>query len=428
MLLQLTTSSRSCGWGGASGYAAIETAHRHVDEVAPGTRVALNLVGIEHRALVRGDALVQPGQWTAARTVDVAVASVPGEELAGRAKLQAYAGSGEHPIRFRALGTDGRFARLTLVSPLPLAPGDRLVLRDPGRERTVAGAEVLDVDPVSRAADAPAVLSLPLGARLVAAHGWIARADLPRVTGLDAGAADALASSTVESGAAVVAGEWLVEPNVLAEVRTQASARVQRHHREQPMSTGIEVGALAGALRIDAVRLRAALADDPGLVVEQGVARERAHRARGSESPEARALLAELDASPFSPPAPSDVGLARALVREGTLVDVDGIVFTAGAVDRARRLVQQALREKGTLTIADARSILGSSRKYVVPLLGRFDAEGVTRRRGDERIPGPNTERADASDGENGTERADASDGENGTERADASDGENGPG
>jgi len=33
--------------------------------------------------------------------------------------------------------------------------------------------------------------------------------------------------------------------------------------------------------------------------------------------------------------------------------------------------------------------VLDSSRKYVVPLLERFDREGFTRRRGDVRIAGP---------------------------------------
>ena len=42
-----------------------------------------------------------------------------------------------------------------------------------------------------------------------------------------------------------------------------------------------------------------------------------------------------------------------------------------------------------TVTVGDARELLGSTRKYVVPLLEWFDANGVTRRRGDSRIAGP---------------------------------------
>jgi selenocysteine-specific elongation factor len=100
-------------------------------------------------------------------------------------------------------------------------------------------------------------------------------------------------------------------------------------------------------------------------------------------------LIDELDASPFAPPAPSDVALARALVRDGVLVDIDGVVFTANAVDRARTLIRDALRERDALSIADVRELLGSSRKYILPLLGRFDSEGITRRRGDDRVAGP---------------------------------------
>jgi selenocysteine-specific elongation factor len=43
------------------------------------------------------------------------------------------------------------------------------------------------------------------------------------------------------------------------------------------------------------------------------------------------------------------------------------------------------------VTVADVRDLLGSTRKYVLPILNRLDAEGVTRRRGDDRIPGPAT-------------------------------------
>ena len=71
------------------------------------------------------------------------------------------------------------------------------------------------------------------------------------------------------------------------------------------------------------------------------------------------------------------------------LIDLDGIVFTATALAAARDLVVDALRERDSITIADARDVLGSTRKYVVPIMSHLDATGVTRRRGDDRIPGP---------------------------------------
>ena len=264
-----------------------------------------------------------------------------------------------------------------------------MVLRDPARSRTIAGAVVLDVDSARATRDAPAALVSPLGPRLLAGHGWLARSDLERLADLDPGGADALATDMLDSGTAHAVGEWIVATTELDDLRARVRAEVLAHHERSPHSSGIEIGALATMLRIDTDRLRAALVGTAGVVVDQGTVRDTEQRTRASDTDAARALVAELDATPFAPPAPSDLALARALVREGTLVDVDGVVFTASAVELAWASICAAFATRDSITVGEAREILGSSRKYVVPLLSRFDAEGVTRRRGDVRVPGP---------------------------------------
>ncbi len=115
--------------------------------------------------------------------------------------------------------------------------------------------------------------------------------------------------------------------------------------------------------------------------------------ASATDSPEAVAVIEAFERRPFAPPSPSEVGvpaeLLRALVRAGALVDLDGVVFGATALDLARERVIAALREQGHLTVADVRDLLGSTRKFVLPIIGWLDRTGVTRRRGDERLPGP---------------------------------------
>jgi selenocysteine-specific elongation factor len=56
--------------------------------------------------------------------------------------------------------------------------------------------------------------------------------------------------------------------------------------------------------------------------------------------------------------------------------------------------VGSAVVARGTLTVADIRDLLGSTRKFVLPIAKRLDADGVTRRRGDDRIPGPRAPKA----------------------------------
>jgi selenocysteine-specific elongation factor len=374
---------------------AIETAHRKLEVAAPGTRVALNLAGpgIERSAVRRGDAVVRAGQWHFTDVIDVGLEPLTDSAFRPRASLQCYAGSGEHAAVLRVLDAERRYGRIRLDERVPLVPGDRLVLRDPGERETVGGAAVLDAAPRGRARDAPAALALPLERRLLAGRGWLAADEVGPLAGLGPAEADALGEDLVRSGAAVRIGGWLVDQDELATLRIAATERVRAHHERAPLEPGVDVAALASELRVDAGRLRAAVEDDGVLVVERGYVRDAARPSGVAGSAEAGALLGALEAAPFSPPEPASVGADRALVRsmvfEGTVVDLDGIVFAADALDEARRRIRAALRGRGTVTVADVRDLLGSTRKYVLPILKQLDAEGVTRRRGDDRIPGP---------------------------------------
>jgi selenocysteine-specific elongation factor len=370
----------------------IESAHRRLDRVRPGSRVALNLVGIDHHELRRGDALVRDGQWSLTKTVDVALRPVTPTPLPTRGRWQAYVGSGEHECRWRGFA-DGGGARITFAEPLALAPGDRLVLRDPGRGETVAGALVLDAEAPGRVTDAEARAALPVGARLVAARGWVARRDLGRLAGCSPADAATLADATVAGGDAVALGDWLVDPIVFDAARATTRVAVDALHRDQPLARGLELTVLADVLHVDVERARAVAETVDGVVVEPGLVRDGARGVPVADNPEAIALVAALDAAPFTPPEPDDVALARALVREGVLVDVSGLLFTRRALDAAQLLLAEKFTTTDAVTVGDVRELLHSTRKYVVPLMEWFDANGVTRRRGDTRIAGPRLHR-----------------------------------
>jgi selenocysteine-specific elongation factor len=360
----------------------VETAHRRVERAEAGARVALNLAGVDRSGVARGDALVRAGQWCSTTVTDVAITRVPDGVLRARARLQAHVGSGEHEVSLRALDAQGAYARVRFAAPVPLAPGDRFVLRDPGREQTVAGAVVLDPLPPGPEQDAAGRLSLPADERLLAGRGWVAVGDVARLAGLSPHDAEKLVGELLDRGRAVRVGNDLAAADDVERLLARA-------HDLVAGTDGVDLATAASALGIGTERARTMLERDQRFAVERGLVRD-ARVAPITESPEAAELVARLDATPFAPPeVEADVALARALVRHGALVDVDGILFTASAVDRARALVVEQLQQHRTISVADARDLLGSSRKYVVPLLEHFDREGLTRRRGDVRIPGP---------------------------------------
>jgi selenocysteine-specific elongation factor len=110
-------------------------------------------------------------------------------------------------------------------------------------------------------------------------------------------------------------------------------------------------------------------------------------------------LIAAYREARFQPPEPSSFAgaaggnaanlsdLFEVCVAEGHLARVtDEIYLHADADADMRRLVTERLRLRAGLTVAEIRDLLGTTRKYAVPLCEYLDRIGVTRREGDLRL------------------------------------------
>ncbi|PLS76276.1 MAG: selenocysteine-specific translation elongation factor [Actinobacteria bacterium] len=339
---------------------------------SPGRRLAVNLAGIHHHEVERGHALVRPDQWAPTRRLDCSLTVLASldHDVSRRGAYQAYIGSGEHPVRMRVLGAEALapgavgLVRLHLPVALPLLPGDRYVLRESGRAETVGGGEVLDVAPVLPAYRARPTRSVD---RVISERGWVEAEVLERLTG--------------ERRPATVGGRWVVDPGVRTAAEERLAAAV-----DEAGPLGLDVAGLDE-------RERALLAGLDGVTVDAG----RAKRGAGGEGAAGDPLaghpyLAALQASPFSPPPPEGVDRAelRELARRGLVVEREGVWFSPSALEEAARIVARLLvTSPEGVTVAQVRDALGTSRKYILPVLAHLDASGVTRRRGDLRIGGP---------------------------------------
>ena len=345
---------------------ALQSLHAQRSKVGPGNRVALNLSGVSHDELTRGDVLVRADQWHVTQRVDglLKVLDAIDHPVTRRGAHMAYLGSGEFPVRVRVLGpseiqpgTEGP-VRLHLPVGLPLLPGDRFILRESGRGETLGGGEILDVDPIVAAARAQPDRSLH---RVIAERGRVDVDHLLRLTG--------------EHRKADV-GNWAVDPAVLKARHTELSEAI----------------AAAGPLGLDIAKLddfgRALLDTIEGLAVDHGHARA----IDAVDTLTGHAYIDALEASPFAPPDPEGIDRAelRELVRRGDVVEEGGVYFAASALDAAARVVADLLsRQPDGVTVAEVRDEWGTSRKYAIPLLSYLDNNGITRRRGDLRIGGP---------------------------------------
>jgi selenocysteine-specific elongation factor len=79
--------------------------------------------------------------------------------------------------------------------------------------------------------------------------------------------------------------------------------------------------------------------------------------------------------------------LLNVLVDQGKVVKVnESVAFTASAYEDMVARIVAHIKEKGSITVAEARTLFNSSRKYVLPLLEYLDQQRITRRVGDDRV------------------------------------------
>ena len=345
---------------------SIQSHGASVGSIGAGNRVALNLAGIEHSQVQRGDGVVRGSQWLPTRRFDASlhVLARLDHDVSRRGAYVAYVGSGEFTARLRVLGSEviapggSGLVRLHLDTDLALLPGDRFILRESGRGETVGGGEVLDIHPVLQASKARPDRDVW---RIVRERGWVSAAELELLTG--------------EAQQATL-GAWVVTPEAVAGLTASVHERVGA---AGPL--GLDIAALDD-------RERTVLATLDGVAVDNGRARAVALRDPLDDHP----FVADLLAARFTPPDAAGVDRSelRQLVKRGLIVERDGICFHPSALDVAALVAAGLLTaDPAGFTVAQFRDATGSSRKHALPLVAELDSRGVTRRRDDVRIAGP---------------------------------------
>jgi len=351
------------------------------EEVAAVARVAVNLRGVDRQAVARGDTLLTPGRWSTPSAVD---ARVDGDVRAAPASGVLHLGSAAVPVRVRPLG--GAHARLTLRRPLPLAPGDIGLLRDPGAHRIVGRVTVLDTEPPDlRRRGAAAARSAELsgagrsdGAALLRRRGVLRAAELA-TTGVGVPAD------------AIVAGEWLVDQETAGRLRARLAEVVADQRAAHPLESGPSVEHVRARLGLPDRAVVLALVASPYAVRHERVVDVSAAPVLPPEVAEAvAAVTAELAERPFAAPEAgrlAALGLgSRALAaaeRAGALLRVaDGVVLLPAAPEQAAALLAGVPQP---FTLSEARQALGTTRRVAVPLLQLLDERRLTRRLPDDR-------------------------------------------
>ncbi len=400
--------------------------------VQPGARCAVNLQGIARDDVERGALLTAEDAVAPTEVVDVALswlAEAPPlgpkpaavELLVGTTTRRAHIA----PIGASILapGTRG-FARMHCEDgALPLLPGDAFVLRGfarmGGGGATLGGGSVLDAHPPKRRRGDPAlhaelVLLAHADARGAvriritrAGFAGCERDALRRETGLTPDALDAALDALAQEGALARSdGGLLLDAAACSELERRLLAALGEFHEREPMRPGTPRGALRGALPENVTRAAFELAlarlEASGTAIgEESLVRLADFVPRLTQRQEAIAAQLRADAmiAGLEPPTPRDWAeslrvepdelrdVLAHLVRDGSLLHAPGdLWFDRVSVDELRAKVIAHLEAHGALETPAYKDLIGTTRKYAVPLMELFDAEHLTVRRGETRV------------------------------------------
>ncbi len=406
--------------------------HDHpVEQVAVGQRAALNLVGVRHDELGRGQELATPGHLRPARVLSVRLQLVSGagRPLADRARVRLHLGTAEVMASVRLLeGSrlapgESMLVQLFLAHPVAATWRQPLIVRSESPVETIGGGVVLlaqsltvrraqtaAVEAIGRLdSDDPAV-RIGAAIELLGLRGW-QPADLPRLTGVaqpEPVLESLLARGELRSLPVSPSEQAMVHRRAIEELAERTERALEKLHAAAPRNPWVPLatvrqrlaylvaGHLAEPRLIDAALARL-VSDQRLLAGPRGVALP-SHQVRlvPADQQAYDALLASLRREGLQPATPAQwsaelkrspasvIELLRLAVDRQEAVELASDFFlSAEHYQQVFQVLRPALSAKAGLTVSEIRDLLGTSRKYAVPLCEHLDRIGFTRRQGD---------------------------------------------
>ena len=406
---------------------AIQVYGRQGERAMAGQCAALNVPQWDHKAIERGHVVTvpeyfAPHQWY---LCDLKLLDLEKGELKNAARVKFHTGTSEtvasvYLFQVESLKPGRRcLIQVRLNDPVVAGPRDSFILRSLSPARTIGGGIIIealdkrlkrthpevqaDIAERAKAITEPKAFveycirvaaSLAAGEKEISLRSKVSRTELPEILEVLAGEGHILRVGSKAYIHATTAG--LAEQKLLDAVGA--------FHRRHPESPGIGREPLLAASAVGKVVFDALLerAQSAGKLVERkGLLALPQHREQFNDAEQQ--LLNEVDSlfrsHPFDPPDPEGLvqrfrvpaaqiqRALRVLAEQQRLVRVDQkLLFHAEAVAIARERLIAHIREHGGLESVKFKYLLGTTRKYAIPLLDYFDKIGVTRRVGYTRL------------------------------------------
>ena len=406
--------------------------HGHeTDLVERGQRAAINLSGAHHREIERGHEIATPGYLASSKllTVELQVLEDSPRAVKHRSRQRLYLGTQEVMavvalLEHSAIEPGHRgLAQFHCAQPTTSAAGQPFVVRAESPLATIGGGRVLQArasritrrqpERIERLRDLSSAKDKLRAAAAIYFYGtkeWT-HLDLCRDARLDLARCGAIVEQLTHSGTLIELAvkprrTWRIHRDVVEQAERRVIQLVKKLHAASELRTAIvreRVMALHGSDQnaqvteavIDRLLERGLLGGDHHHIALAGYA----PRLSAAQSRLRQQTLAALDEAGLKPPTPAELARATATdegrVRqilslcadEGELVSLDGEFYLHRDVEASMRdRLRERLEQDGGMTVSQIKDLLGTTRKFAVPICEHLDRIGFTRREGDVRV------------------------------------------
>lgn len=391
--------------------------HGHaIQKAYAGQRVAINLQGVDKEALMRGDVAITPKTITPTRTIDARIElldNVP--PLKSKSLVHLHISTSETIARVilydreELKPKDSCFCQLRLSDPVIALSGDRFILRRFSPVITIGGGTVLDPSPSRRKrtegtndlemleeGSLPEKIAVKVkksgleGMDLRSLSGWV-KADTPAIEGS--------IRILLDDGRLIKLDNRLLHIDVYRNITSAILNTVRDSHKKNPLIPGIQKEELRTQLKVPREIWGALLSAIKDIAAEKDIVHLRDFRAASTdESLISSGIISVLEKARFQPPSKEEVSEAlnvpiktvtdmlKLLSKEGKLVRInDSMYITASVHTEMLGILRSFYAGHPSMTVAEFRDLLGTSRKYALPFLEYLDSNKMTLRVGDVR-------------------------------------------